>query len=308
MRTRDRNLSRALQSVSRLCEANRDGSFATQAKRRKDLALFVRRLHGVGRPIASIAGMKTGDIEIFLDDMRARGVSVGRQKNVMAALRWAENKTGRWGTVPRTNDKLSIPNRERREIQRAWTPDERIDSLPDVRMRLAVRLMSAFGLRFKEALLLRPQEDWQGRSLHVARGSKGGRPRVVPVERDAQRRLLAEAAEFVGGGSLVPPELTYIKFRKAMEYRLLKAGIGNVHGLRHAYAQALFERHAGFPCPRCGGPRMSRGMARRIPREDAVLRLHYAELLRRDRAARRAVMAQLGHGKGRFDVVREYLG
>lgn len=252
--------------------------------------------------------MRGSDIALFLEDLRARDVSVGRQKNLMSGLRWAENKTGRWGTVPRTNDKLSIPNRERRDVQRAWRPDARIEDLPDPRMRLAVRLMAAFGLRFKEALLLRPEQDWQGRALHVARGAKGGRPRVVPIEQDAQRRLLVEAVELVGGGSLVPPELTYITFRKATEYRLLKAGIGNVHGLRHAYAQEIFERVAGFPCPRCGGPKLGRHMARRIPREDAVLRLHYAELLRRDRRARRHVMTRLGHGPGRFDVVREYLG
>ena len=308
MQTRDRNLSRALQSVSRLCDSNRDGSFATQAKRRKDLALFVKTLHELGRPIGSIAKMKSADVDLVLNDMRGRAVSIGRQKNFMAALRWAENKTGRWGTVPRTNDKLSIPNRERKGLQRAWRPDDRLAALPDDRMRLAVELMYAFGLRFKEALLLRPEEDWQGRSLHVARGSKGGRPRVVPVESDAQRRLLAKAVELVGGNALVPPALTYITYRKQVEYRLLKAGIGNVHGLRHAYAQEVFEEIAGFPCPRCGGPKVSRGMAQRISKDDPVMRLHYAELLRRDRKARRAVMARLGHGNGRFDVVAEYLG
>ena len=41
---------------------------------------------------------------------------------------------------------------------------------------------------------------------------------------------------------------------KRFEGQCKKAGIHQVHGLRHQYAQTLYEALAGWKCPAAGGP------------------------------------------------------
>jgi len=58
---------------------------------------------------------------------------------------------------------------------------------------MQLRLQRAFGLRSTEALSLKPHEADQGAMLHVFRGTKGGRGRVVPIRTEEQRSLLEKA-------------------------------------------------------------------------------------------------------------------
>jgi hypothetical protein len=72
-------------------------------------------------------------------------------------------------------------------------------------------LMAAFGLRFKEACMVRPHRDIVERSsaegvvthyLDTHRGTKGGRERFVPIASDTQWR----AIEFAKGVAMKPDE------------------------------------------------------------------------------------------------------
>ena len=38
------------------------------------------------------------------------------------------------------------------------------------------------------------------------------------------------------------------------EKHTLRAGFTQLHGLRHAYAQARYQELTGWPAPTCGGP------------------------------------------------------
>ena len=74
------------------------------------------------------------------------------------------------------------------------------------RVALVLRLIFAFGLRLQEASLFRPQWDDRGDYIQVIAGTKGGRPRQVPVETAQQRDVLAlvhQACETTGR-SLIP--------------------------------------------------------------------------------------------------------
>ena len=120
---------------------------------------------------------------------------------------------------------------------------------------------------------------------------KGGRYREIPITHDKQRALLDEVRELVGDGSLIGQGRNYFQAVKSYENQLLKAGLSNAHGYRHAYAQWRYKQLTGWSCPAAGGPtvdRMTHGQAAR------------------DRTARMEISHELGHG--RLDVTDTYLG
>jgi integrase len=60
-----------------------------------------------------------------------------------------------------------------------------------------MELQRAFGLRMKEAALLKPNMADKEHYLAVNWGTKGGRDRVVPIQNDYQRDVLMRAKLFL---------------------------------------------------------------------------------------------------------------
>ncbi|MGG2041483.1 integrase domain-containing protein [Burkholderia gladioli] len=119
-----------------------------------------------------------------------------------------------------------------------------------------LKLQAAFGLRVEESFMLRPVEAVRNpRTLTVTRGTKGGRPREVPIERKIA--ILEEAARLSNGvtGSTIPTGRTLKQWRDWYYYVLAKHGVtkGGIgvtsHGLRHQYLQTLYEQIAEVPAP-----------------------------------------------------------
>lgn len=170
---------------------------------------------------------------------------------------------------------------------------------------VSLRLMQAFGLRFKEACMLRPHVDVHtaaqaGKAdgtialyLLTHRGTKGGRDRYVPVDTEARKSAIEAAQRMVRreDDSVSDPSLTLVqairRLRYVMErFDVTKKALGVVpHGLRHEYAGDGYEDITGSPPPVLGGGKVD------------------PEL---DRAARREVAARLGHG--RPQITTAYLG
>jgi integrase len=121
---------------------------------------------------------------------------------------------------------------------------------------IQLKLQAAFGLRVEESFMLRPVEAVRDpRTLAVTRGTKGGRPREVPIER--KLAILEEAARLSNGmtGSTVPADRTLKQWRDWYYYVLAKHGVTRSglgvtsHGLRHGYLQTLYEQATGVPAP-----------------------------------------------------------
>ncbi|MCA7954241.1 integrase domain-containing protein [Burkholderia seminalis] len=119
-----------------------------------------------------------------------------------------------------------------------------------------LKLQAAFGLRVEESFMLRPVDAVRDpHMLAVTRGTKGGRPREVPIEKKIA--ILEEAARLSNGvtGSTIPVGRTLKQWRDWYYYVLAKhgvtkSGIGvTSHGLRHEYLQALYEQVAEVPAP-----------------------------------------------------------
>ena len=104
--------------------------------------------------------------------------------------------------------------------------------------------------------MLRPAEAARSpRLLAVTRGTKGGRPREVPIE--TKIAILEEAARLSNGltGSTVPADRTLSQWRDWYYYVLEKHGVTKrgegitSHGLRHEYLQTLYKETTGVEAP-----------------------------------------------------------
>ena len=182
----------------------------------------------------------------------------------------------------------------------------------DVHAAACLWLMLAFGLRFKESLMLRPHVDVvtarqaAGKSgadredadaadeyLDTHRGTKGGRQRYLPIDDALCRHALTYARHVAKGpqGSVSNPNLTLVQAMRRLRYVMERFGITKrdlrvvPHGLRHQFAADRYRDATGHAPPVAGSPAIANGV---------------------DAAARRSVAALLGHG--RIQITNAYLG
>lgn len=274
----------------KVCQRNRDGSHATQAVRKRGLIAVAKDLYALGYKVPKAQSIKPKHVHKLIQHWQAAGLSAGTIKNRVGWIRWWTHKVNKASILPRTNAELGIEQRKPATKSRAFTLNNK--QLTNSRMQLALELMQSFGLRFEEALKLRPVLADQQNQLHLKPSwTKGGKARTIPIKHPWQRKLLSKAKELVGNQSLVPSDTSYIKFRKAMEYELKKAKINNVHGLRHQYAQSRYFELTGWACPLAGGHK------------------HYelsSTEQRLDYSARLIISNELGHH--RLSITKVYLG
>ncbi|MFY3457883.1 phage integrase N-terminal domain-containing protein [Achromobacter xylosoxidans] len=280
-------------TLRQLCQRNRDGSHATQADRQRSLSLAARQLREAGFRQMRTNSLKGKHVEALLQRWQAEGLSAGTLKNRMAHLRWWAEKVGKAGILPADNTKLGIP--ERRYVtneSKAKELGDRLDRINDPHVRMSLRLQAAFGLRREESIKFQPR--YADRGDHIAiKGSwaKGGRDRTVPVTMPEQRAVLDEAQRLAGQGSLIPAYKTYIQQRHVYDGQCKAAGLSNMHGLRHRYAQMRYEVLTGWKAPVIDGYSTAQ--------LDTVQRLA-------DQQARQHISRELGHE--RMAVTSIYLG
>lgn len=281
-------------SLRQLCRRNRDGSHTTQADRQRSLTLMARQLRAAGYRQMQAGSLKGKHINALVQRWQAEGLSFGTMKNRLAHLRWWAEKIGKAGLLPAGNAQLGIP--ERRFVtnqSKAQTLDsERLERITDPCVAMSLQLQAAFGLRREESIKFQPA--YADRGDHIAlKGSwtKGGRPRIVPITTPEQRAVLDAAHRLAGAGSLIPAQKSYIQQRHVYDGMCKAAGLSNMHGLRHQYAQARYEALTSWKAPAAGGP--GRGL---LTAAQKAL----------DTQARQVISEELGHG--RVQVVAVYCG
>ena len=273
---------------------NRDGSYATKGERITNLLLIARQLREGGFKNLRAASLSPKHVDYLLNRWKMEGLATGTIKNRMAHIRWWIEKAGKAGTVPSENAALGIPARQYAgQPSKAQALDPaRHERIKDPFVRASVWLAAAFGLRREEAIKIIPCLAWQGSVLYL-QGSwcKGGRPRLVPIRTAEQRAALEYAIKVAGRGSLIPPHRTYIQQRRIYDAQIRTVGLGNLHGLRHEYAQGRYEELTGRQAPKAGGP--ERKTLTGQEREG-------------DKAARLKVSKELGHN--RPEILMTYCG
>lgn len=200
------------------------------------------------------------------------------------------------------------------ERDRSWSAQsvdigalvDRIDRF-DLRVGAMLQLIRAFGLRRKEAVMLRPHRcvvpfEATGLSpeqreadeyLWIKAGAKGGRERFIALSTPERIAALAHARQVAGGqdGHMGDPTADLKANLRRFHYVLDKFGVTakvlgiTAHGLRHEALIGHYEALTGTPAPIRGGGR---------PPPDI------------ERPARAAVAALAGHARVR--VADAYLG
>ena len=161
----------------------------------------------------------------------------------------------------------------------------------DAHVRMSLELQQAFGLRREEAIKFQPRYADRGDHLELkASWTKGGKARVIPVRTEAQRAVLDRARQLAGNGSLIPSSRNYRQQLRIYERHTANAGLSQMHGLRHAYAQSRYAELTGWPAPAAGGPTVKA----LTPEQKAI-----------DQQARLTISQELGHE--RAQVVSIYM-
>lgn len=280
-------------TLRQLCQRNRDGSYNTQADRQRSLSLAARQLREAGFRQMRANSLKGKHVEALLQRWQAEGLSAGTLKNRMAHLRWWAEKVGKAGILPADNTKLGIP--ERRYVtneNKAKELGDRLDRITDPHVLMSLRLQAAFGLRREESIKFQPRYADRGDQIAI-KGSwaKGGRDRTVPITTPEQRAVLDEVHRLAGLGSLIPSHKTYIQQRHVYDGQCKAAGLSNMHGLRHRYAQMRYEVLTGWKAPVTDGSSTAQlGTVQRLA----------------DQQARQHISRELGHE--RMAVTSIYLG
>ena len=283
-----------------LAERNKDGSFSTQAARRDVLAQAGKQLLGAGFRNLGAEGLKPKHVQKLLEVWKSDGLGVATIKNRVAHLRWWSEKVGKQNVIPASNDALGLGRRSfvTNVSKSASLPVGLLADIKDERLRVSLELQSAFGLRREECLKFQPVKALKGFvpgdavAIHLAASwCKGGRARSVPIRTEQQREVLNRALVLAGSGSMIPIDRTYVGWLGVYEQQTRRVGLKKMHGLRHAYAQKLYEQLTGWPPPACGGPRS----------KDLSVDQKSIDL-----TARLMVSRELGHGRESITTV--YLG
>ena len=280
--------------LTKLCKANRDGSYSTQGTRSRILDLIANQLQELGYKHMQARSLKPKHVDALVSLWKDQSIGVGTFKNRLSALRWWANKVGKTDIVARDNNACGIGNRRYvgEESKAKLLDEKQLEKVSDEHVRLSLRLQSAFGLRREEAIKFSPNYAIKNDHIKLkASWTKGGRMRTVPIRNDEQRQLLDAVRKLAKGGALIPPERNYVEQRNRYDRQVRDAGIKNPHGLRHAYAQRRFEELTGWKSPLAGGP--------------ATKSLSSAQRAL-DKKARATISRELGHD--RESIIRTYIG
>ena len=271
-----------------------EGSYGTQAYRRKALRRIAKELHQLGFRNMNVRSLKPKHVQSLVTSWQQRELSTNTIKQQMSQLRWWAEKIRKNSVIPKRNAELGIPRRNYVATRsQSITMDESMFATIKVEwLRYALRLQQEFGLRREEAMKFRASYAIQSDHIRL-KGSwcKGGRPRVIPICTSTQRQLLDEVASRFAEGSLIPSHLSYKQATTRYMDTTYQAGWRQMHGLRHGYAERRYEALTGWPPPVLGGPHR-----KELPEMDLQI----------DTAARLKVARELGHN--RINITYVYLG
>lgn len=273
--------------------------------RRKHLGLFIHMLRACGFKPKYLTQLRAKHVKEVVKKWDTQKLATRTIQTRLAAIRALFSWLGLEHELPPNRELLppqrwrtpGVAQHDKTWVGNGWDVFEIVTWIPVTHLwiRLCLLLQKEFGLRMKEACLLRPWEADNGHELIIERGPKGGRRRGVAIETDAQCKLLHQIKAHVRVGDAVIGPIDAISWITARRryYRMMhrtlqftKANTGVVlHGLRAEYACALYKKRTGELPPIQGG----RPVAREF-----------------DIATRKEIAARLGHN--RYSVTSAYLG
>ncbi len=280
--------------LKQMQDHNRDGSFASQADRGNILDMAADQLFEEGYLHMRADSLREKHVLSLVERWKEEGIGVGAMKNRMSALRWWAKKIGKDNLIRRDNASYWIGNRKYvTNVSKAKVIlAAQYAKVTDAYTFASLHLQESVGLRREESIKIQPRWADLGDKLRLKSSwTKGGKYREVPITTPEQRAALDAAKALAGSGSLIPKHMSYKDHLERFKSQCQKAGICNVHGLRHNYVHTRYKQLTGRECPALGG---------------LISKQLKPEQKKADRSARLTISAELGHG--REQITAQYLG
>lgn len=242
-------------------------SFATQDARREILEQGFAELRQLGFKLPDVRGFKERHMSALGNHWEAKGLSSSTIQNRISIFRIFAEWIGKKGMIRGSENYVKNPKSVERHlitnIDKTWSGKQKnlaeklaeIEKL-DKYVAIQLELQRAFGLRMKEAALLKPQMADKVNYLAVNWGTKGGRDRVVPIENDYQRDVLARAKSFLinPNDSMTPKNFNFKQWKNHYYYVCHQSGISRKdgitsHGLRHERLNEIYYDLTGELSP-----------------------------------------------------------
>jgi site-specific recombinase XerD len=280
-------------SIHNILKHNHGGSYATQHDRKNILFKFAEDLVNLNYGLRDIRGLKEKHIIAVIQYWQKKGLAASTMKNRTSVLRYLCTHINKINILPK-NDKLGIPKRVYIPTSNRALHNPDFSKISNQYVRISLELQRVFGLRREEALKIQPWVADKGNTLILSSSwCKGGRRRHIPILTTEQRYWLDQAKQLVTvkNQSLIPFKKSYIQQRCVYDKQVLRAGLKNLHGLRHAYAQRRYKELTGWEAPLNGGVK-----SRKYTAQQKLIDYH----------ARIILSEELGHGREQITV--NYLG
>jgi site-specific recombinase XerC len=201
-------------------------SFATQDARREILEQGFRELRTLGFKLPDVGGFKERHMTALGNSWEAKGLSASTIQNRISIFRVFAEWVGKVGMIRGSENYVKNPESVERHlitnIDKTWsgqqkTLTEKLELMgqQDKYVAIQMELQRAFGLRMKEAALLKPHMADKANYLAVNWGTKGGRDRVVPIQNDHQRDVLTRAKLFLinSNDSMTPKNFNFKQWK-----------------------------------------------------------------------------------------------
>lgn len=221
-------------NLSRRARTDAQVGKKTQRERRYVLERALHDLHQGGLVLRRLKNLRGKHIRAILSEWRARGHKASTLATNVSHLRtlcrWVDKPElvqlldGLIATEPHLTRRTVATDRDRSE---RGAGEDRTDILVrahtlDARFACQLALIVAFGLRAQESWLFRPHLAEEGGGIHILWGTKGGRPRTLPVPRTQEHSdTLAWAKTFAHSraDSMIPTGWRLERWRRRF-YRL----------------------------------------------------------------------------------------
>lgn len=242
-------------------------SSATVQKRQEIINQSFEALRQLGYKLPDVRSFRLKHVEELIKHWLENDLSTAVIHNRISALRTYSRWIGKGDMLPGTDILLPAETGKSKRTyiateDKSWESNGvdiaqviSLVSAYDPWVGMQLKLMQAFGLRRKEAIMFQPHlvEEDDGSGIQIYKGTKGGRFRRIPYSDEEQRQVIRAAKALVTrkNGYVANPDNTLEqnirRFNYVLErFGLTKSGEGvTSHGLRHQFANDRFEEQTG---------------------------------------------------------------
>ncbi len=241
--------------------------FATRAARQETLERGFKELRALDYKLEDVRHFKERHMTVLGHAWEAKGLSASTIQNRISVFRTFAEWIGKPGMIRGSEHYVknlqSVARHCVAQHDKTWSGQEKnlADKLAnlqaqDAAVAMQLELQRAFGLRMREAALLKPHQADQGAYLAVNWGTKGGRDRIITIQTDYQRDVLQRAKVLIvrKTDSLIPASCTFKEWKNHYYYVCRENGINRKngitsHGLRHERLNEIYQTITGQASP-----------------------------------------------------------